>query len=151
VTEFRLELRPEYGARRARALVEGALELWEVDDPGADVLLVVTELVENVHQHAAGGGELRIALDGNGILIQVRDTSTAVPALRSPLRGATAGYGLRLVQAVAKDWGVRLHSAGKTVWAEVALVPVDSRGSGAARTVWSPSAREPAGADPHCR
>lgn len=121
VTEFRQELPPSDGARPAADLIARALHTWHVDDPGATVRLVVSELIENVHLHTGGSGELRIALTGSGILIAVSDPSPASPAVKNPGTGLAGGRGLKIVQALAQNWGTWPHSGGKTVWAHIAL------------------------------
>ena len=51
--------------------------------------------------------------------MSVRDASPVRPTLRDedPLR--SSGRGLRLIAALASDWGVELEADGKTVWAEL--------------------------------
>ncbi|MCW2503260.1 MAG: histidine kinase [Actinomycetia bacterium] len=129
--EFRLELPPESGARPAWALVRRALTAWDVEDPGVTIQMVVTELIENVHQHTGGGGELCLALDGGEILVQVSDTSPALPAPEDPPSGRAAGRGLRLVRALTKDWGAEPRSTGKVVWARLSVADLADPASAA--------------------
>ena len=84
-----------------------------------DVLLVITELVDNVVQHTDGGGELHLARDDHAVHLEVYDQSRAFPQLqrRDPRRAG--GRGLQLVAAIAETWGSRPTPTGKVVWAEV--------------------------------
>lgn len=45
------------------------------------------------------------------------------PAVRPHAYQAESGYGLRIVDALATDWGVMDRIIGKTVWAELARRP----------------------------
>jgi hypothetical protein len=51
----------------------------------------------------------------------VHDWSTRQPVVRNGGLSARSGRGLRLVGAVASDWGVETSPDGKTVWAELPL------------------------------
>jgi anti-sigma regulatory factor (Ser/Thr protein kinase) len=123
MTDFRVPL--AFGAANgaaARSAVSSALRSWKVADPDCDALIVTTELVDNVHRHTADGGELRLALTPDALLIEVFDTSPELPTLRDPEPAALGGRGLRLVEALARCWGARaLPSGGKVVWAELAV------------------------------
>lgn len=53
---------------------------------------------------------------------------SATPAVRSRLRtpallGLPGGYGLMVMDLLARRWGVMPRDGGKTVWFEVAPVP----------------------------
>jgi hypothetical protein len=148
VTEYRLELPPSDGARPAAGLIARALHTWGVDDPGGTVRLVVTELIENVHLHTGGRGELQLTLNDRGILITVSDPSPVLPAVKDPGRRADGGRGLRIVQALAHTWGTRPHAGGKTVWAQIPLTAPTGNGSGTTRRrVRDPAPIQPAATD----
>jgi signal transduction histidine kinase len=141
VSEFQLGLVRGNGARDARALIARALRTWDVEDPDASLLLVVTELVENVHQHTTGDGELRLALRPGTVLVEVSDTSTALPRDGHTRADPGRGRGLALVRTLAARWGARPGSGGKVVWAELALTP-DGH-PGARRIASAPPADSP--------
>ncbi|WP_378078361.1 ATP-binding protein [Actinoplanes sichuanensis] len=82
-----------------------------------DVLIAVSELVQNVSQHTGGGGELSLSATADGVLIEVADTAVTPPRLRHPDPRHAGGRGLLLIDAMALDWGTRHHDDGKTVWA----------------------------------
>jgi signal transduction histidine kinase len=123
VSEFRLGLVRGNGARDARELIARALRTWDVEDPDASLLLVVTELVENVHQHTTGEGELRLALSPGAVLVEVSDTSPGLPLDGHSPADPGPGRGLALVRTLAANWGTQPGSGGKVVWAELALTP----------------------------
>jgi anti-sigma regulatory factor (Ser/Thr protein kinase) len=111
-------------ASRARRLADEALQSWDLADRADDVLLVTTELVQNVTKHTDDGGELRVSLDGDAILVEVTDTNPRLPLVLQPEPGRVGGRGMLLIAAVARSWGTRPAAwagrKGKTVWAELA-------------------------------
>ena len=88
-----------------------------------DVRLLVTELITNALRHGAlKSGDhvsVRASVYGGVVRIEVTDPGTAgevAPREPGPRGG---GYGLYLVEQLAKRWGVdRAH--GTTVWCELA-------------------------------
>ena len=101
-----------------------------------DALLVVSELVTNAVVHSGCDPHATIMLDAvvcdDALRIAVHDPgqSPRTPALRFGLPGASGGYGLRLVERLARNWGME-HPGGCCVWAELALT-ADKRPSSAA-------------------
>lgn len=107
---------------RARRAVGATLESWgaPVDQ---NLLLVVSELMTNAVRHGSGVVELTLACDDHRIRLEVHDEGSAtLPAFRSPQTGGVdvGGFGLRLVDALADDWGID-HNGGTKVWAERAF------------------------------
>jgi anti-sigma regulatory factor (Ser/Thr protein kinase) len=86
-----------------------------------DVQLVVSELATNAVIHAGTPFSVSVSSDGSVIRIAVSDWSAVRPVMREGSPGSVAGRGLRLVAAVADDWGVDPSPDGKTVWAELFL------------------------------
>ncbi|SDS85618.1 ATP-binding protein [Actinoplanes derwentensis] len=82
-----------------------------------DVLIAVSELVQNVGQHTGGGGELTLSATADGLLIEVADSMIAAPRLRQPDHRQVGGRGLLLIDSISLGWGTRHHEHGKTVWA----------------------------------
>jgi len=111
-------------AADARRLAEQVLHDWNMTDRTDDVLLVTTELVENVTQHTGNGGELHLRRQDDAILIEVTDTDPQPPQLKRPSPDTPGGRGLFMVAASARRWGSRparwAGRAGKVVWAEIA-------------------------------
>ncbi|MFD5830655.1 ATP-binding protein [Lentzea sp. NPDC060358] len=96
------------------------------EDHRYDVLLVVTELVNNVLDHTPGTGHLRVLRQGSAceITVEVDDGSPAEPVHgRSRLSG-TRGRGIVVVDSLARRWGTRPAERGKTVFALIAC-PAD--------------------------
>lgn len=87
-----------------------------------DVLIVVTELVQNVSQHTDADGELLITATANTVVVEVGDTSTVIPSARHPAADQIGGRGLSLVQALSQAWGVRTCPHGKAVWAQLSAI-----------------------------
>lgn len=84
------------------------------DMAGAGELLI-SELVTNVIRHARSAVEIDLYWEGDALRAEVRDGSSIPPAMRD-LAGAHGGYGLRIVTALARDWGVTQIDDGKAVW-----------------------------------
>lgn len=86
---------------------------------GDDAGLVVTELASNAMLHGGGAFSVEVLPRLHGIRIVVGDEGTSLPVRREP-RPSRHGHGLRLVDALAADWGVyRAPDGSKTVWADL--------------------------------
>ncbi|MCX4779055.1 ATP-binding protein [Streptomyces sp. NBC_01264] len=119
------------GARLARHLALVELHDWGIPDRSGlseDAGLLVAELTANAVAHGRVPGrdfELRLSLLPGALRIEVSDARRdRRPAVLPHEYGAGAetGYGLRIVDAVAADWGGgRDRLVGKTVWAELRL------------------------------
>lgn len=112
-------------AGAARAVVESLLLEHGVnpeDDNAYTAKLLASELAANAFQHARGGAlarrhfRLEASVSGSTLRVRVTDTDSTVPAPRVADLWQTSGRGLRLVQALAKEWGVLPTPAGKAVW-----------------------------------
>ncbi len=77
--------------------------------------ILVTELVSNVVRHAHSPIEVDLSWDGGTFRVEVRDGSSILPAV-AELADEDGGYGLRIVEALAEDWGIRQLREGKAVW-----------------------------------
>jgi hypothetical protein len=128
VRAFRLKITRGLPLASVRRAVRTVLTEWGVSEGTDDALLVATELVQNVTQHTAGPGELRLALPQGVILIEVSDTDVQPPVQRAYDPHRLGGRGLVIVAAVARRWGYRPTSdakrPGKVVWAEIAPTTV---------------------------
>ena len=81
-----------------------------------DVLLATSELVTNVVKHTDDGGELNAWLEPGGALhVEVHDTDPTLPTLIEPTD--VGGRGLRILEALADEWGTAPTETGKVVWA----------------------------------
>jgi anti-sigma regulatory factor (Ser/Thr protein kinase) len=106
--------RTEVTERLAERLGKRALE---------DVRLLVTELITNALRHGSlSPGDkvsVRASVEGSVVRIEVTDPGEdgeIAPREPGPRGG---GYGLYLVEMLAKRWGVERHN-GTTVWCELA-------------------------------
>jgi len=81
-----------------------------------DAALMVSELVTNALVHGIGTISLRLDVETGAVRIEVSDEGN-VAFVPSPTPGAHGGWGLRIVDQLADDWGVL---AGSTkVWFRV--------------------------------
>lgn len=78
-----------------------------------DAALMVSELVTNAFRHGVGTITLRIDVEADAVRIEVSDQGD-VAIKPSPEPGEHGGWGLRIVDQAADEWGVL---AGSTkVW-----------------------------------
>jgi anti-sigma regulatory factor (Ser/Thr protein kinase) len=93
--------------------------------PRAAVEVMVSELATNAVQHANTAFQVRVALAGPVLHVEVSDSGSARPEVRpmpppGTLRG---GRGLSLVEHLSDRWGIRPvpHGQGKAVWFEISV------------------------------
>jgi serine/threonine-protein kinase RsbW len=91
----------------------------------ADAQLLVGELVANSVRHADVADDavvsVRAQLCADALRLEVEDRgNTGSIALRAPDLQHGGGFGLHLVEALCRCWGVN-RDAGTRVWAELAL------------------------------
>ena len=78
---------------------------------------MVSELATNAVQHGVGAISLRIDVNADVVRVEVADEGNVAVA-PSPQPGAHGGWGLRIVEQLADDWGVL---EGRTrVWFQLA-------------------------------
>ena len=84
--------------------------------------LLVSEIVTNAVLHARTDICLRIVRRGRRLRVEVTDQSVQQPSERSFGPSSTTGRGLKLLTALAADWGTDAEGSapGKTVWFELA-------------------------------
>ena len=108
------EARSEVTERLAERLGKRALE---------DVRLLVTELITNALRHGSlNRGDrvsVRASIDDGVVRIEVTDPGRAGPVALRPPGPRGGGYGLYLVEQLARRWGVERRN-GTTVWCELA-------------------------------
>jgi anti-sigma regulatory factor (Ser/Thr protein kinase) len=85
-----------------------------------DAQLTVSELATNAVIHARTAFSVAVQSSQPGVRLSVRDGSRHRPVIRDPVSNALGGRGLRLVAAIAADWGTEITAQGKTVWAQLA-------------------------------
>jgi CheY-like chemotaxis protein len=107
-------------AREARAFTNSTLAGWGVGDIVDDILLVVTELVNNAVTHALTECELRLSVSPLSLRIEVIDGGGGTPDPLPPSATRNHGRGLHLIDALTAAWGFEpIASGGKMVWAEL--------------------------------
>ena len=130
VRRFR-DLPPESGAPgAARAMVHQACLDWEIPiETENAAALVVYELATNAVVHAETPLRAGVELSGEVLWISVRDLRPDVPLrlfvrsrklVDSPGR-VPRDFGLHVVSALARNWGVTEQPDAKTVWAQLPL------------------------------
>jgi len=88
----------------ARQLVNGRTT-WLGVQQREDAALMVSELVTNAVVHGVGVILLRIDVQADAVRVEVADEGNIWLA-PSPEPGAHGGWGLRIVEQLADDWGI---------------------------------------------
>ncbi|MFD2416782.1 ATP-binding protein [Amycolatopsis pigmentata] len=102
----------------ARRFARDICRYWRVPVAPHEVLCVVSELVENAVRHAATRFQLRLRMRDGMLGVAVHDGSPRPAMLRQGPSGIPAGFGLRIVAELARDWGCLPDLGnGKVVWA----------------------------------
>lgn len=120
--EWRLRLpRDPAAAAEARRLVGGLLDGQHVSAQVVEnARLISSELVTNAYRHGEGEIELRVRVLDQRVRIEVIDAGTRqAPAVRARAGDETGGWGLRIVDHLALQWGVLQGTAH--VWADLGL------------------------------
>lgn len=108
----------------ARRFVEQHLVEHGRDDAVPDLSLLVSELVSNAISHARTSFAVTLVITRHSIRLEVSDGSPQAPVIADVTHEDDGGRGLRIVAALAHDWGVTSDPAGgKSVWASVLTVP----------------------------
>ncbi|MGK2875250.1 MAG: ATP-binding protein [Nocardioides sp.] len=89
-----------------------------------DAELLTSELVTNAIRYGGRSIELFAERVDNLLTVAVSDDGAELPSTTEtgPAADAVSGRGLRIVEQVARDWGIRTEEnrPGKTVWFRVA-------------------------------
>ena len=108
-------------AARAREFVRRLVRRSGHRELEEAALLCVTELVANVAMHTESR-ECTVTFvdEPDDILIEVTDHDRTGPTMERPGRMAEHGRGLRIVDALAGEWGFRRYrDDGKSVWLRI--------------------------------
>jgi anti-sigma regulatory factor (Ser/Thr protein kinase) len=117
------------------------------------VELMVSELATNCIRHERSSFHITILGSSREIRVEVTDSGTGTPTMRSPGPDEPSGRGLQIVDMLSASWGVEPERpAGKTVWF---TVPSEARAQrltgesvGAAQPVAEGAAPVGGGANP---
>jgi anti-sigma regulatory factor (Ser/Thr protein kinase) len=93
----------------------------DAQDCIADVALVVSELVTNAVNAECNAVDVNVALHRDHVQVGVYDSGLGLPAMMDPESGDPHGRGLRIVDELARSWGVLPEGNGKQVWAVLAV------------------------------
>jgi anti-sigma regulatory factor (Ser/Thr protein kinase) len=106
----RFEPKPE-AATYAREALRAAFASRLPTNVFADLLIIVTELVNNAVEHGPKlAVDLKVTLDGEMIRGEVRDQgdpARSFPRVREATDGAAGGRGLMLVEALTSEWWIQ--------------------------------------------
>ena len=87
-------------------------------DVAYDAELLTSEVVSNAVRHSDGMLTILVVQANNSLAVTVSDNNAVIPTV--PVIGTDAlaegGRGLRVLDALAGDWGITPGSNGKTVW-----------------------------------
>lgn len=108
------------GIGDARRFTRDKLNTWGLTGVADNAILMISELVTNAILHGGEGAVLTLTLDDLKIRAEVRDSSPAMPVVRSYSETATTGRGMVIVDALAAAWGIFAVDDGKVVWFELA-------------------------------
>ncbi|MGH9227437.1 MAG: ATP-binding protein [Acidimicrobiales bacterium] len=105
----------------ARAFVRDTLSRWGEVAALDDTLLVASELFTNAVLYGSGWIDVYVTLDPQSLRIAVVDEGQRAPVpVPGPDPATGSGRGLRIVDALASDWGSNFDPSGRNrVWAEV--------------------------------
>ncbi|GLZ56000.1 ATP-binding protein [Actinomycetospora sp. NBRC 106378] len=110
---------------RARQNVRETCTRWGVSDSVREAAeIVVTELVTNSVEHATSASVVEIESRAATLRVTVRDYGVGyrIPAAdtwTAPPTSSPRGRGLAMVAAVSREWGLRRHPDGVTIWSEM--------------------------------
>jgi serine phosphatase RsbU (regulator of sigma subunit)/anti-sigma regulatory factor (Ser/Thr protein kinase) len=106
--------------KQARELVAEPLRRWKLHDLIPTTELIVSELVTNAVKYSRAEVTVRL-VNEKALVLEVMDTSPALPRLRQAKADDENGRGLQVVRQLSKRWGARRTPAGKVVWSEQPL------------------------------
>ncbi|MGW0608806.1 SpoIIE family protein phosphatase [Streptomyces sp. NPDC002640] len=107
-------------AKDARRAVAEVTARWGLEELAPTVELIVSELVTNAVRYAHGTITLRF-IRAETLICEVSDSNTAAPHLRIAKETDEGGRGLYMVGLMARSWGARQTTDGKTIWADLTL------------------------------
>ncbi|MGH8989526.1 MAG: MEDS domain-containing protein, partial [Acidimicrobiales bacterium] len=81
--------------------------------------LVVSELATNAVRHGGTRFSVTVSSLAQAVRIAVGDSCQEPPVMRNHSETGATGRGLRIVDALCRDWGTTPRYCGKVVWAEL--------------------------------
>jgi anti-sigma regulatory factor (Ser/Thr protein kinase) len=90
--------------------------------------LMVSELATNCIRHERMSFYVTISRTPREVRVEVTDSGSGMPTMRSPGPNDPSGRGLQIVDMLSDEWGIEPEvPAGKTVWFSLALEPRDEQ------------------------
>ncbi len=128
--EAQLQIPPvSTGIGEARRFTRDRLKAWGLASVADNAILMISELVTNAILHGGEGAVLTLIVNDLKMRAEVRDSSPALPVVRSYSETATTGRGMVIVDALAAAWGTFAVDGGKVVWFELTTDGVVSAAS----------------------
>lgn len=98
--------------------------------------LMVSELATNCIRHERMSFYVAISSSGDEVRVEVTDSGSGMPTLRSPGPDDPSGRGLQIVDMLSDVWGVEPEvPTGKTVWFSLLVKAADGATQPEDRTV----------------
>lgn len=111
----------QHRPRKARRWVVARCGDLELDLTGADLPLLVSELVTNACIHGGDPVTVRLAVGPTTVRIEVEDSYPGRPEVRHPDEREERGRGMLIVDSLSHGWGTENTATGKVVWAEMPI------------------------------
>lgn len=111
---------------QAREIAAQHLRSWSLARLQDDVTLAVSELATNAVAAVPGRDfVLVVKLEPltDSVYVGVRDRSGLIPAASQNPMLEESGRGLIIIAAVSHEYGITMHTVGKTVWARFLVKP----------------------------
>jgi anti-sigma regulatory factor (Ser/Thr protein kinase) len=88
--------------------------------------LMVSELATNCIRHERTSFYVTVSTMQRVIRVEVTDSGSGMPTMRSPGPNDPSGRGLQIVDMLSDEWGIEPEvPAGKTVWFSLTVQPRD--------------------------
>jgi anti-sigma regulatory factor (Ser/Thr protein kinase) len=94
--------------------------------PLETIELMVSELATNCIRHERMSFYVTVSRMPRAIRVEVTDSGSGTPTMRSPGPNDPSGRGLQIVEMLSDEWGIEPEiPAGKTVWFSLMIEPRD--------------------------
>ena len=101
----------------ARWFLREALKDHDVTVDVAAAALLTGELASNAARHGGEPIEMSVNFEDDGLRVSVHDRGSGFDPSDEAIR--RGGWGVRLVDALASDWGVERDEEGTQVWFKI--------------------------------
>jgi len=101
----------------ARWFLMEALMDRDVTVDVATAALLTGELASNAARHGGEPIGMSVSIEDDGLRVSVHDRGSGFDPTDEAIRGS--GWGVRLIEALASDWGVEQVEEGTEVWFKI--------------------------------